>query len=42
MEQIKAGGYADKYRGDVEAVYLIGVEFDRKERNVVGFDWEKA
>ncbi|WP_045216606.1 ATP-binding protein [Desulfonatronovibrio magnus] len=38
IEQIKDRGYADKYVG--QEVYLIGVEFSSKERNVVGFEWE--
>lgn len=41
LEQIRLKGYADKYRtGDVE-IHLIGVEFDRKERNIICFEWEK-
>ena len=40
LEQIKKKGYADKYRsGDVD-IYLIGVEFDRNERNIVRFEWQ--
>ncbi|GAB6057606.1 ATP-binding protein [Desulfonatronum parangueonense] len=42
LEQIKRKGYADKYRADAEAVYLIGVEFDREERNIVSFEWERG
>jgi len=30
-------GYADKYRAD-GPVHLIGVEFSRDSRNIVGFD----
>ncbi|GAB6057605.1 ATP-binding protein [Desulfonatronum parangueonense] len=41
LEQIKHKGYADKYRAGDEAVYLIGVEFDREERNIVSFEWER-
>ncbi len=26
----------------VEAVYLIGVEFNWEERNITGFQWEQA
>ena len=39
LEQIKAKGYADKFTG--QEVYLIGVEFSRQERNIVGYEWEK-
>ncbi len=42
LGQIKAKGYAEKYRTRVEAVYLIGVEFNREERNITGFQWEQA
>ncbi|GAB6057608.1 ATP-binding protein [Desulfonatronum parangueonense] len=42
LEQIKRKGYADKFRADAEAVYLIGVEFDREERNIVSFEWERG
>ena len=37
MAQIKAKGYADKYRNRGEPVHLIGIEFSRAARNVVGF-----
>ena len=37
LQQIKARGYADKYRDRGEPVHLIGIEFSRAERNVVGF-----
>lgn len=39
LEQIKVGGYAEKYAG--QEVYLIGVEFSNQGRNIVGFEWEK-
>jgi hypothetical protein len=37
LEQIKQKGYADKYRDRNEPIHLIGVEFSREERRVVGF-----
>ncbi|MDX9701366.1 MAG: ATP-binding protein [Rhodocyclaceae bacterium] len=37
LAQIKARGYADKYRDRNEPVHLIGVEFSREQRKVVGF-----
>ena len=40
LEHIKQKGYADKYRGNGAEIYLIGVEFDRNERNIVRFEWE--
>ena len=37
LEQIKARGYADKYRAEAGPIYLIGVEFSREQRALVGF-----
>ena len=33
-------GYADKYRAEGLPIHLIGIEFSRVERNVVGFEVE--
>lgn len=40
LEQIKQKGYADKYRQRGEPIHLIGVEYSRDSRNVVGFEVE--
>ncbi|OAG26933.1 hypothetical protein TH606_09715 [Thermodesulfatator autotrophicus] len=40
LEQIKARGYHEKYFDKCQNIYLIGVEFSKKERNIVGFEWE--
>ncbi|MFG6665862.1 ATP-binding protein [Halomonas sp. HNIBRBA4712] len=40
LEQIKARGYADKYRGEGWPIHLIGVEFSREQRQIVGFEIE--
>ena len=40
LAQIKAKGYADKYKARGEPIHLIGVEFSKTERNVVGFEVE--
>lgn len=40
LEQIRRKGYADKYRNETDEIYLIGLEFDRRKRNIVRFDWE--
>jgi hypothetical protein len=44
LEQIKARGYADKYRAAGEErsgpIHLIGVEFSRERRAIVGFEVE--
>ena len=42
LAQLKARGYADKYRSLGLPVHLIGVEFSRKERNIVAFSVEMA
>ena len=40
IAQIRAKGYAEKYRDRGEPVHLIGVEFSRVERNLIAFDVE--
>ncbi|MCK6404365.1 MAG: ATP-binding protein [Sphaerotilus natans subsp. sulfidivorans] len=40
LQQIKDRGYADKYRARGEPIHLVGIEFQRAERNVVGFEVE--
>ena len=37
LQQIRDRGYADKYRNRGEPIHLVGVEFSRESRNVVGF-----
>jgi hypothetical protein len=40
LQQLKEKGYAEKYRQYAEPVYLIGVEFSKESRNIVGFEYE--
>ncbi|NVZ10289.1 ATP-binding protein [Allochromatium humboldtianum] len=40
LQQIKDRGYADKYRTEGGLIHLIGVEFSRETRTVVGFEVE--
>jgi len=40
LQQIKDKGYADKYRAQGLPMHLIGVEFSREQRSVVGFEVE--
>ncbi len=40
LAQIRSRGYADKYRARGEPIHLIGVEFSRTDRNIVGFEVE--
>ena len=42
LAQIKARGYADKYRQPGRPVHLIGVEFSREARNIATFEVERA
>ena len=42
LEQIRKKGYADKFRSDAAEIYRIGIEFDRNERNIVRFEWDRA
>ena len=38
MAQLKGRGYAEKYRETKLPIHLIGVQFGKQVRNVVGFD----
>ena len=40
LAQIKAKHYPQKYAGSGKNVFLVGIEFDKAERNIVRFDWE--
>ena len=38
MAQIKAKDYAAKYRDKEQPIHLMGVEFSKAEKSVVGFE----
>jgi len=40
LQQIKDRGYADKYRAAGRPIHLIGIEFSRESRTLVGFEVE--
>ncbi|WP_295401280.1 ATP-binding protein [uncultured Thiocystis sp.] len=40
LQQIKDRGYADQYRAEGQPIHLIGVEFSRERRTLVGFEVE--
>ncbi len=40
LQQIKDNKYADKYRGQGEPLHLIGIEFSKQQRSVIGFEVE--
>ncbi len=51
LEQLKKKKYHEKYTdysgtqissGSVKEIYLIGVEFNKTDRNITAFDWEKV
>ncbi len=42
IEQIKKMRYWEPFLGKAREIYLIGVEFSKEERNIVGFEWEKV
>ena len=42
LEQIKQKGYAQKYISSGKQIYLVGINFDREQRCISGFEWEKC
>ncbi len=40
LQQIKDRGYADKYRAEGQPIHLVGIEFSRVRRSLVGFEVE--
>ena len=42
LQQLRDRAYADKYRARGEPIYLIGVEFSKDRRSVVGFEVEQV
>jgi PD-(D/E)XK nuclease superfamily len=40
LQQIKQKNYAEKYRAQQKPLYLIGVEFSKTQRQIVGFEAE--
>ncbi len=40
LQQIKERRYWEKYT-DFEEIYIVGVEFSKKKRNILNFEWEK-
>ncbi len=41
LAQLKEKRYYEKYRGKCKEIYLVGIEFSKKERNIVYYEWEK-
>lgn len=42
LQQIKDKAYADKYRAAGQPIHLVGVEFSRETRNILGFEVERG
>ena len=42
LQQIKDMRYADKYRDLNQPIHLVGVEFSKNDRNIVGFEVERG
>ncbi|MGB4267599.1 MAG: PD-(D/E)XK nuclease domain-containing protein, partial [Spirochaetota bacterium] len=42
LRQIKEKGYKDKYVGKGKEIYLVGMEFDSGEKNIVNYEWERC
>jgi hypothetical protein len=40
LKQVEEKRYYEKYLGKYEEVYLIGIEFSKKNRNIVDFQWK--
>ena len=40
--QIKQKKYHEKYMNENKEIYLIGINFDEKDRNISKFEWEKV
>jgi len=41
LKQIKTNEYHKKYISEYNEIYIIGVEFNSKERNISAYSWEK-
>jgi len=42
LKQIKERNYQQKYMDRYNEIYIIGVEFDSEQRNIVGYEWERV
>jgi cobalamin biosynthesis Co2+ chelatase CbiK len=40
LKQIKERGYHEKYLSGNQEVYIIGINFDSKEKNITEFEWD--
>ena len=42
IDQIKAKGYADKFKADERQVYLVGMSFDEVSKSLSDFIWQQG
>ncbi len=42
LEQIKEKNYPQKYQTKFSDIFIVGVEFDSKSRNIVHYEWERV
>ncbi|MEA3492365.1 MAG: AAA family ATPase [Campylobacterota bacterium] len=42
LKQIKDKNYAQKYLSEGKDIYLVGINFDKVEKNLSGFEWERV
>jgi len=42
LAQIKAMKYHEKYLSENRDIYLLGIEFDKEDRNISHVEWEKG
>ncbi|MDL1963231.1 MAG: ATP-binding protein [Deltaproteobacteria bacterium] len=41
LKQIKEKNYHEKFKQKGLIIYIIGVEFNKEDRNIAGFEWER-
>lgn len=42
LAQIKEKNYAQKYLSEDKEIYLVGINFDKKQKNISKFKWDKV
>jgi len=42
LQVLKQKGYAEKYKATAREIYLLGLDFSERDRNLVKFHWEMA
>ncbi len=40
LKQIKEKNYIEKYKSNNVSIFLVGIEFDKDKRNIIGYEWE--